>query len=189
MGPKLLTPLRLLGFISLFFWGLPVQIQAQQAAGGVGLYLDFDPPGSQNLVVYTVLYRSPADKAKVKPGDQVLKVDGREVKGKSLEEVAQMIRGPVGSSVTLTLVRAGVPREVSLVRKALKAKAQAVLPPPSQAVASPFLTNEEKALVKAKILSLKTEAQKKRMMELLVALKNKQISKPKFMQTIKREFP
>lgn len=183
MGPKLL------GFIFLFLWGLPVQIQAQQADGGVGLYLDFDPPGSQNLVVFTVLYRSPADKAKVKQGDQLLKVDGQEVKGKSLQEVAQMIRGPVGSTVTLTLARAGVPREVPLVRKGIKAKASAVLPPPSQAVASPFLSNQEKALVKAKILSLKTEAQKKRMMELLVALKNKQISKPKFMQAIKTEFP
>ncbi|MDX1386613.1 MAG: PDZ domain-containing protein [bacterium] len=189
MGQKLLSSLISLAFILSLLFGLPVQTGAQEASGGVGLYLDFDPPGSGNLVVFNVLYRSPADKAKVKKGDQLLKVDGQEVQGKSLEDVAKMIRGPVGSTVTITFSRAGVPREVPLVRKAIKAKANVVLPPPSEAVASPFLTNKEKALVKAKILSLKTEAQKKRMMELLVALKNKQISKPKFMRAIKNEFP
>jgi membrane-associated protease RseP (regulator of RpoE activity) len=173
--------------------------RAGWAQGGVGLYLDYDPPGSGNVVVYSVAYKSPADKAQVKRGDQLLKVDGKEVTGKPMQEVAAMIAGPVGSTVNLSFLRGGAPLDVSLVRAELKAKAPVSLPPPSQGGSGPvevgaasdaYTFNDlEKHLVKQKILALQTPEQRDRMLQLLTALKEKKMTKPQFMEAIKKEFP
>ncbi len=162
---------------------------AQDDAGGVGIYLDFDPPGSQNLVVYSVTYKSPADKAKVKRGDQLIKVDAQQVQGKSLAEVASLIRGPAGSPVVLTVMRGGASIDIPLVRQVMSTKVKAVLPPPSQIDNSRFLNTEEKSMLKQKIMALKTPEQKQRMLELLTAFKDKSLSKPNFLKAIRAEFP
>lgn len=175
-------------FLSCLWVG---QALAQQ--GGVGIYLDYDPPGSQNLVVFSVSYKSPADKAEVKRGDQLLKVNGQEVSGKSLQEVAAMIGGPVGSSVSLTLIREGQAMEVAMERAPLKAKAALALPPPSQGgpgEADPYTFNDlERHLVKQKILGLKTDEERQRMLLLLTSLKEKKITAAQFMEAMKKEFP
>jgi len=168
---------------------MAVPAWAQESTGGVGIYLDFDPPGSQNLVVFSVTYKSPADKAKVKRGDQLIKVDGKEVQGKNLAEVASWIRGPVGTTVNLTLQRDGGTLEIPLVRQVMGSKVKAVLPPPSQIDDSRFLSTSEKTLLKQKILALQTQEQKERMLELLTAFKEKKISKSSFLKAIQREFP
>ncbi|MDQ1141004.1 S41 family peptidase [Pedobacter agri] len=49
----------------------------------------------------------PANKSDVKPGDQVLKINGIEVKGKERSQISQLLRGPKGTLVDLTLVRDG----------------------------------------------------------------------------------
>ena len=50
---------------------------------------------------------SPAEKAELKPGDVILGVEGEPIEGKSLQEVVDLVRGPVGSKVTLTIERLG----------------------------------------------------------------------------------
>lgn len=169
-----------------------------QTQGGVGMHLDYDPPGSGNVVVYSVSYKSPADKAQIKRGDLLLKVEGQEVTGKPLQQVAAMIAGPVGSTVNLTFLREGVPREVPVVRAELKAKAPVSLPPPSQTISGsaaaassdPYSFNDlEKHLVKAKIHALSTPEQRDKMLQLLTALKEKKITTSQFMETMKKEFP
>lgn len=163
---------------------------AQGEMGSIGIMIDYDPPESGNVVVYSVTYRSPADRAKVKRGDRLLKVDGQEVTGKKLSEVGKLILGPVGTQVSLTLQRPGGGlREIPITRKKLSQKPAVALPPPSQIGQGVFLSSKEKELVKQKIRGLKTEEERKRMMQLLAALKNKQISKPKFMKAIKTQFP
>lgn len=170
------------------------KVPAGGASGGVGIILDYDPPGSGNIAVYSVSYKSPADKARVQRGSQLLKVDGQEVTGKALTDVATLIRGPVGSTVTLTLNHptAGI-QEVALVRQAVTAGPPVALPPPSQVGGGSGqeenLSEQEKGLVKQKILGLKTELEQQRMMELLQQLQAKRISKQQFMQTIQKEFP
>jgi len=49
----------------------------------------------------------PANKSDVKPGDQVLKINGIEVKGKDRSQISQLLRGPKGTIVDLTLIRDG----------------------------------------------------------------------------------
>jgi carboxyl-terminal processing protease len=50
---------------------------------------------------------SPAQKAGLKPGDVIVRVDGQDTSGQSLEQVVNRVRGAPGSSVTLTVVRTG----------------------------------------------------------------------------------
>jgi len=61
---------------------------------------------------------SPAEKAGVQPGDIILKVDGTDVTGQTLNAVVQRILGPAGTTVLLTLENPGtkVTRDVTITR-------------------------------------------------------------------------
>ncbi|MEJ2632098.1 MAG: S41 family peptidase [Acidihalobacter sp.] len=75
-----------------------------------------------HVIIVTPIDGTPAQRAHLKPGDLILKVDGKSVVGESLSAVVERIRGPAGSKVTLllqaptssdkrsvTLVRADIP--------------------------------------------------------------------------------
>jgi carboxyl-terminal processing protease len=61
---------------------------------------------------------SPAQKAGVKPGDVILKVDGKDVSGQSLTQIVDQVTGPAGTQVTLTLLdpNTGNTRDVTITR-------------------------------------------------------------------------
>ncbi|TMV62987.1 S41 family peptidase, partial [Thioclava sp. BHET1] len=65
---------------------------------------------------------TPADKAGLKPGDYIVKVDGKSVSGMTLDQAVDMMRGPVGSDITLSIVRKGEkePFDVKLTRATIK---------------------------------------------------------------------
>ena len=50
---------------------------------------------------------SPAQKAGLRPGDVIVRVNGQEVAGLTLDQVVNLVRGPVGTSVTLTVLHEG----------------------------------------------------------------------------------
>ncbi len=56
-----------------------------------------------NVVIVAPIDGSPAQKAGVKPGDIILKVDGNDVTGLTLQQVVNKVLGPAGTKVTLTL--------------------------------------------------------------------------------------
>jgi carboxyl-terminal processing protease len=72
--------------------------------------------------VERVLPDSPAEKAGLKAGDQILAVDGVSTSGKTFADVAPSIRGKVGTQVTLTIVHAGstTPVDVTITRQQVK---------------------------------------------------------------------
>ena len=67
-----------------------------------------------------VLEGTPAEKAGLKAGDQISVVDGRSTRETSLEEVANRLRGKVGTRVKLTIQREEKPLEFTLTRAIIR---------------------------------------------------------------------
>lgn len=73
-------------------------------------------------MVITPLAGNPAYRAGILPGDIILKVDGKSTEGLNLEEVSQLVRGILGSQVTLTVLHEGhaEPEDISILRDRIK---------------------------------------------------------------------
>jgi len=67
-----------------------------------------------------VLEGTPAERAGLKAGDQISVVDGRSTRETSLEEVANRLRGEVGTRVKLTIQREEKPLEFTLTRAMIR---------------------------------------------------------------------
>jgi carboxyl-terminal processing protease len=65
---------------------------------------------------------TPAAAAGIQAGDFITHVDGESVLGLTLDEAVEMMRGPVGSEIIITVVREGVeqPFDVSIIRDTIK---------------------------------------------------------------------
>ncbi len=72
---------------------------------GVGIQITLDE--SRNLKVVTPLEGTPAQRAGVKPGDLIRKVDGHDTLGISLLQAVDRITGEAGTAVTLSVEREG----------------------------------------------------------------------------------
>lgn len=83
--------------------------------GGVGIEVTVK---NGVLTVISPIEDTPADKAGIKPGDQIIAINGKSTQGINISEAVNMLRGPKGSSVRITIRREGdaEPREVELVR-------------------------------------------------------------------------
>ena len=73
---------------------------------GVGLQIALDSDTGELKVIAPVA-GSPAEQAGVLPADTILKIDGIQTNGLSLDEAAERMRGPIGSRVTLSVRREG----------------------------------------------------------------------------------
>lgn len=72
---------------------------------GVGIELGFNK--DKRLVVIAPLSGTPAEKAGIKPGDLIVKIDDKDTTNMSLPEAVNLIRGPKGSKITLAIFREG----------------------------------------------------------------------------------
>ena len=70
------------------------------------------------LVIVAPIDGSPAQRAKLKPGDVIQKVDGKEVSGLPLDQAVDLILGPAGSAVKLTILdpHTGQTRDITIIR-------------------------------------------------------------------------
>ncbi|GGA67277.1 S41 family peptidase [Ornithinibacillus halotolerans] len=70
------------------------------------------------VTIVAPIKNSPAEKAGIRPNDQVLEVDGESLEGYNLNEAVSIIRGEKGTEVILTIQRQGTsePFEVSIIR-------------------------------------------------------------------------
>jgi carboxyl-terminal processing protease len=84
---------------------------------GVGAVLDQRDEG---IFVVRVLRDSPAERAGLRAGDEIVRVDGEPLVGLTVDEVASRVRGPEGTDVTLE-VRSpdGSSREMTITRATL----------------------------------------------------------------------
>ncbi|MFL6287630.1 MAG: S41 family peptidase [Actinomycetes bacterium] len=85
---------------------------------GVGLWVR---PSHSGILVASVQSQSPASDAGIAPGDVIAAVNGTATTSSSVGDVVQRLRGPAGSSVTLTLLRNDVPTDVTVTRSVLEA--------------------------------------------------------------------
>jgi len=88
---------------------------------GIGAEMDIK---DNKLLIVAPLADSPAEKAGLKPRDQVLKINDESTEGMTLEEAVTKIRGEAGSKVTLTIIRAGwdEPQQFVITRAKIKIK-------------------------------------------------------------------
>lgn len=77
---------------------------SEPAFGSVGAILGRDND-THALYIREVPEGMGADAAGLRPGDEILMVDGHYVRSLGKEEVIQMLRGPVGTSLRLTVLR------------------------------------------------------------------------------------
>lgn len=77
-----------------------------------------------SIIVVAPLPSSPAEKAGIKVGDLVLKVDGKETVNWTLPEAVAKIRGPKGSKVTLSVLHPGSnkPEDIAIIRDTIVLK-------------------------------------------------------------------
>ncbi len=83
---------------------------------GVGIVISMR---NNKLTVVSPIEGTPAFRAGIQPGDVIYKVDGVSTHEMTLEEAVDKIKGPKGSSLSITLIRKGVtePVEIKLVRE------------------------------------------------------------------------
>ena len=92
-----------------------MKIDTSGEFGGLGL--DVVKRGDA-LVVVSPLDDTPAARAGIQPGDEILAIDGESTEGMDVARASARMRGPAGQRVTLTLMRAGFqqPQDIVLLR-------------------------------------------------------------------------
>lgn len=75
-----------------------------QEFGGVGLSFSVLEKTGE-IIVHFTLPQSPAGKSGIRGGDKILSIDGKPVKGLSLMEISNQLRGPVGTQVLIGVLR------------------------------------------------------------------------------------
>ena len=85
-----------------------------QIGGGIGAEIGLR---NNKPTIIKPLENSPAQKARIKAGEVIVKVNDEASSDWSVEKVVSKIRGEVGTSVKLTLLSGGQTREVSVVRQ------------------------------------------------------------------------
>ena len=81
-----------------------MQIDTSGELSGVGIQLSLDKD-TKELIVVSPIDGSPASRADVKPKDVIIQINGKSTKGMSTEDAVKLIRGPVGTNVSIQLRR------------------------------------------------------------------------------------
>ena len=81
-----------------------MQTETSGEFGGLGIEVSME---SGVVKVISPIDDTPASKAGIKAGDYIVKIDDTQVQGKSLSEAVELMRGPVGSGIELTVRRRG----------------------------------------------------------------------------------
>ena len=81
-----------------------MQTETSGEFGGLGIEVSME---SGVVKVISPIDDTPASKAGIKAGDYIVKINDTQVQGKSLTEAVELMRGPVGSSINLTIRRRG----------------------------------------------------------------------------------
>ena len=82
-----------------------MQTDTKGEFGGLGIEIGME---SGVVKVITPIDDTPASNAGIRSGDYIVKINGQQVQGKSLTEAVELMRGPIGSEINLTIRRRNV---------------------------------------------------------------------------------
>ncbi len=81
-----------------------MQTETKGEFGGLGIEVGME---AGVVKVISPLDNSPAERVGVKAGDYIVKINNTQVQGKSLAEAVELMRGPVGTDINITVRRRG----------------------------------------------------------------------------------
>ncbi len=81
-----------------------MQTETSGEFGGLGIEVSME---AGVVKVISPIDNSPAEEVGVKAGDYIVKIDDIQVQGKTLSEAVELMRGPVGSDIEITVRRRG----------------------------------------------------------------------------------
>ena len=87
-----------------------MQTETSGEFGGLGIEVSME---AGVVKVISPIDDTPASKAGIKAGDYIVKINNIQVQGKSLSEAVDLMRGPVGSAIELTVRRRGVKKALT----------------------------------------------------------------------------
>ncbi|MBN2907793.1 MAG: S41 family peptidase [Rhodobacteraceae bacterium] len=96
-----------------------MQVQTRGEFGGLGIEVTQE---EGFVKVVSPIDGTPADEAGIEAGDFITHVDGESVLGLTLDQAVELMRGPVGSEIVITVVREGAdePFDVTIIRDTIK---------------------------------------------------------------------
>lgn len=99
-----------------------MRVQTRGEFGGLGIEVTME---NELVKIITPIDDTPAARAGVMAGDLISKIDGEDVRGLTLNEAVDKMRGLVNTPIKLTILREGVdkPLEVTIIRDIIKVKA------------------------------------------------------------------
>ena len=102
-----------------------MRVQTRGSFGGLGIEVTQE---EGFVKVVSPMDGTPADQAGVLAGDFITHVDGESVLGLTLDQAVDLMRGPIGSEILITVVREGVaePFDISIIRDTIKLTAATV---------------------------------------------------------------
>jgi carboxyl-terminal processing protease len=98
-----------------------LQVNTKGEFGGLGIQISIK---DDVLTVIAPIEDTPAYKAGIKAGDKIIKINGKTTKDMSLHDAVTKLRGPRGTSVTITIFREGLekPKDIKIIRDIIKIK-------------------------------------------------------------------
>ena len=98
-----------------------MQTDSKGEFGGLGIEIGME---AGVVKVIAPIADTPAEKAGIKAGDYIVRINNEQVQGKTLMEAVKLMRGPVGSSIELTIRRKNVKKSLTfnIQRKIIEVK-------------------------------------------------------------------
>lgn len=98
-----------------------LQVETSGEFGGLGIEITLK---DKLLVVVAPIEGSPAERAGIRAGDAIIKIEGKFTKDLSLIDAVKQMRGAKGDPITISILRKGVPDliDITIIRDVIKVK-------------------------------------------------------------------
>ncbi len=84
----------------------------QGSFGGIGIWFEISRDDTAHVV--SVIEGGPSERAGLLAGDRIIEADGQTLVGEDQDEVKNKLKGPIGTEVTISLLRLGVPQPLAV---------------------------------------------------------------------------